>query len=364
VWASIQSIFNVIIEAFKTVWASIQSIFANITDTFKGIWSSVEGIFKKVTDSFSAVWKNLNEKVVKPITDIGTKIWDGFKSAGDKMKTFFSDLGGNIWEGLKKSLSGLGDFFKNIFNKLDPSNLFAKIFKIDMKGKGTVENTLGIDIPFANFYEGGVVAGKALVSGDSKINDRILATLSAGEAVVPRSIMNDPVLGNLIKMVLSGDIKPQGFALGGLVGTVVEGAKDIGGQASDLYKSVVGDLNPWDIIKDIVFNDMIMNMLKANKFHDGGLVGGNGDVPSILQSGEYVVKRDSVKSIGLNALNSINSGSNNSNGSPTINIEMNITTTEAISESFVKSKLMPRLREELKKASLDGQFVLSAKGVR
>ena len=48
-------------------------------------------------------------------------------------------------------------------------------------------------------------------------------------------------------------------------------------------------------------------------FHKGGMVGGpsslqNGEVPAVLQTGEFVVSREGVNTVGTNTLNAINSG--------------------------------------------------------
>ena len=55
-------------------------------------------------------------------------------------------------------------------------------------------------------------------------------------------------------------------------------------------------------------------------FHKGGMVGGssslqNGEVPAILQTGEFVVSREGVNSMGTNNLNAINKGKTSSSSS-------------------------------------------------
>jgi hypothetical protein len=53
-----------------------------------------------------------------------------------------------------------------------------------------------------------------------------------------------------------------------------------------------------------------------------------------------------------------------SGGDTTINISLNIDTEQPIDEAFIRSKLIPSLKKELKESSLRGEFVLSQKGLR
>ena len=90
---------------------------------------------------------------------------------------------------------------------------------------------------------------------------------------------------------------------------------------------------------------------------------GTDTVPVMLTPGEFVVNRGAVNSLGVGAMNSINNGVAPSQNT-TVNIDLKIDTKEPVTEDFVRNRLMPRLKDELRRASLDGQFILSAKGVR
>lgn len=100
------------------------------------------------------------------------------------------------------------------------------------------------------------------------------------------------------------------------------------------------------------------------RFAAGGFVGqGTDTVPAMLTPGEFVVNRNAVQSLGSGAMNAINNGVAPVQNT-TFNIELNIETTEPVTEDFVRNRLLPRVRDEFKRASLDGQFVLSSKGIR
>ena len=51
--------------------------------------------------------------------------------------------------------------------------------------------------------------------------------------------------------------------------------------------------------------------IQGAKFHDGGLVGGNGEVPAVLEAGEFVVRKEVVSSLGTENLEAINEGNSN-----------------------------------------------------
>ena len=57
----------------------------------------------------------------------------------------------------------------------------------------------------------------------------------------------------------------------------------------------------------------LANVAKINgaKFHDGGLVGGNGEVPAVLEAGEFVIRKEAVSALGEENLQAINEGNSN-----------------------------------------------------
>jgi len=115
---------------------------------------------------------------------------------------------------------------------------------------------------------------------------------------------------------------------------------------------------------------MSQNAEQAIGFASGGLVPGVGSydsVPALLTPGEFVLNKRAVDSVGLPQLRAINSGVA-AGGERQIlvnqTIEVNIEAKETMDEAFIRQKLVPAIKKELKRASLDGQFVLSASGVR
>ena len=83
-----------------------------------------------------------------------------------------------------------------------------------------------------------------------------------------------------------------------------------------------------------------------------------------LQGGEFVMRKSAVNNIGLQNLMGMNSGNSMAGSNQEFNIDITLNTTEKVDESFLTSRLMPEFKQQLKDASLRGDFVISQKGIR
>jgi phage-related protein len=384
------AIFDHVVEAFQAVWNVAQTIFNSITSVFSSVFNTAKVYLEGVANVFSGVFNvakvafdgilsvfgavvDAFQRLVGVYLEIGGKIFDGLKNAFSAAGNFFADIGGKIWEGLKNGLSGLKDLLAGAFNALNPIAIFEKIFKVDtgaFGNKGTVEKALGIDLPFMSFASGGMVPGQSITDGDSKMNDKILALLSPGEAIIPKSAMKDPVIAKLINQIIKGELPGYGFGgyakqvvdkgratIADPVGAAAQTASDTVGVVVDGVKDLVDPAKLWESVFGKV-SEAIMEIFKSNKFHEGG------EVPAMLKPGEYVINRQAAQSIGTPTLDAINRGQ--STGSQTINqtVTLNITTTQPIDENFIRNKIYPVVKEQIKRASADGQTVVYASGVR
>lgn len=68
------------------------------------------------------------------------------------------------------------------------------------------------------------------------------------------------------------------------------------------------DPTAWEYMKVPTRSSRVTGSLGMPILHSGGPVGGKGDVPATLEGGEYVVKKDAVKSLGKHNLDQINQG--------------------------------------------------------
>ena len=92
---------------------------------------------------------------------------------------------------------------------------------------------------------------------------------------------------------------------------------------------------------------------------------GTDTVPAMLTPGEFVINRQAASSLGINNLSQLNRGSLPQGSTENnFNINLSITNSGSLDENFIRNRIVPTLKEELKRASLDGQFVISSRGVR
>lgn len=400
--------FDFIMTIPKALWDSIVyfiekfpgQLFEGLADFGMQLW----GLFK-------AAFDNIGSFFAKAFSAIFGNAWEAFKKAFIGITTFFSNIFSNMWTGLR-------DGFKEIFSFKDSIGVV----------EGWIGDAIGekFDVPILKFAEGGVVPGMPAVQGDSPKNDNQLSLLSPGEWVLPRSITQDREKATQIQQIISGNV-PQ-FAEGYLgerakvwgegaskawVNTrtsVEDFAKDpiatsaaagqtiinagsvildpletLGEELQKVYNffmDTVGGidlpsfiLDPIGTVRGLIdkgvvnyinprIQEMMSGIIKtgAKSFHSGGFVGSDG--MANLQGGEFVMRRSAVNNIGLQNLMGMNAGSSGSNGNQEFNIDITLNTTEKVDESFLTNRLMPEFKQQLKDASLRGDFVISQKGIR
>lgn len=350
------------------------------------IKSLIEG-FKSIGSGLVEVF----EDAISVFSEIGDKLLEGFEIAWNWLSGMFTSIGDIVWDGISSAFAGIGNFF-------------SEIFKFDGGGKGAVEDFLGFDFPWIAFAQGGIVPGSPKVLGDSASNDIVPALLSPGEAVIPRSMMKDEGVASFVGALFSGKKLQRHFL--GIPGTeaIPFGDKEVNAVTDAIAEGVsaagewIGDTfvpdnikKLWDSLKKFVSNidlkrlitdplGMITDSIKGSldflqgpfrkmmSFNVGGLVPGIGNtdtVPAMLTPGEFVINKSAVQSLGSGLLSQLNNGRMPMSDSAQIfNINLNIETKEALDEGFIRQRLMPALKAELKASSLRGDFILSAKGVR
>lgn len=293
--------------------------------------AKVEAAAKKTKDQLDQMWRNV---------EIGTQRF--FDSAG----SFLAGIGpafATAWSGLEQSIgpffNGIWSVFQSLISTLfDPKKWYVATSVVWT----AIENTFG-------------KLGK-------KIWDGLVIAIQSGVSI----------------------FKNIGKAIGDVIGTTITSAVDfVMGPIKKLFNVFIGLINAlklpavkWRIDAGYLGRasgtlfpavDLIPGEIK--KFASGGFVGGEGNsdtVPAMLTPGEFVINRRAVQSIGIPALEAINAGKSGGQGTVTVNqsFDVSIQTSEKLDESFIRTKLVPALKKELKRASLDGQFVIAASGVR
>jgi hypothetical protein len=282
-------------------------------------------------DRGTEVWNGFIKPIGNWFGDVGTKMWSGFVSG---MNSFRDAIGGvltSVGDTFAKSLEGIPGKLQSAFDKLNPGNLMEKVFKIDYKGMGDLENkVLKLDVPWSKFAFGTPkVPGISKVIGDSPLNDIVPTLLSPGEAVIPKSLMNNPDINSLINSILSGKVT----------------------NLSDMKDLILGPLN----------EGMVSLFQNPAALYKGGIVGD-------FKTGEFTSSRESSDRISSGFANAMGGGRSGS-GSQTINVEQDVNVSingvrpQDMDEGFIRQRLMPAIKKELKRASFAGEQFISPRGL-
>lgn len=90
---------------------------------------------------------------------------------------------------------------------------------------------------------------------------------------------------------------------------------------------------------------------------------GTDTVPAMLTPGEFVLNKSAVDRIGIDNVKGLNNGSRELGSSVSLG-NITINTTQKVDDDFIRNRLIPKIKDELRKASLKGDFLLSNKALR
>lgn len=310
-WKGILKFFQNLPETISNAWKSILEFFKNLPGTISDAWKSVMDFFGSLGQTFSQlgkdIWSGLSDasnNVSDFFKSAGGQIWQGLKDAGNSVAEFFKGKGGDIWQGLKGVGSELGNFFFEVGKKL------AEGLKQGIKDIGGAVadffnlNTGGL-VPAMN--TGGVVPGLGSSSITGLGKDTVPAMLTPGEFVINRLAAN--ALGiDFLEMLNKGMIP-----------------------SFDMFIKALGPV--------------------PMGFQNGGLVGGGvSSRPSLSVGSQPIIER-------------ITGGKGGTTNE--FNIELKIENKgRDLDEGFIRNRIIPATLDSIKRASLDGRFIISQRGIR
>lgn len=207
----------------------VQGFIANIPTMIKQFTYSLVTLMASPMFWLSVAYAAV-EALITAIPAAGQAFIDGIKDGFNQLisTNLFKKFGENIFEG-----------FRDLFEKFNPVNILSKMFKLEDPGSGTIEKFTGLHFPFVKFASGGIVNGPVKTGGDASINDVVPALLSAGEVVLPRSIVKGGA-GSVIEFLKSIGVPIMGLKFGGRIGGAISGAiSSVIGSASGAISGVV-----------------------------------------------------------------------------------------------------------------------------
>jgi hypothetical protein len=408
-----------IFEAGKSVVSFLKNIFTTIINSFKGVF---EGAWKMLKGIFTIDMEGIKEGFNKIITSFS----DAFKGFGESIKkyfmegldavgNFFSNLGTILWDGIVRAFSGIGDLFSKLFKPEASQGKVEGWFGIDIPFISFAEGGFvpGMAKKKGNSYENDTVPallspGELVlprsITGNKELMEKIMAIIGGQVESQYSGAVSDKVFSDLAKrfgfsMNAWGwsDLDPTnpsgaiGQYTAPVLAPVVNPVKEVTesmlpGWLLDLWnslKKIVSHIDlaalvadPRGVIESAirgaeeVFKGPIKKILTLG-FAEGGFVPrGTDTVPAMLTPGEFVLNRAAAQQLGEANLSLLNRGiipsQQTGSGGMSQHNEINLTinTTNSVDPAMVKSRVMPVILEELRRASLDGRRVLAPNGVR
>jgi len=317
------SIFSTIWDSGKIVFEGVVGLFSNLWNTFKNVFTAVfnfgKSIFSGVIDSFKAVFTFFRNVFDDPIAALKQFLAD-FKNIFSNIWDAFKEIPMKLWEGIKNGASIVWDTFKQ---------LGARIWE----GLKEVFGEIG------TWFKG---IGTKIYEGFSEMFDKI----ADGFRNFGRNIWEG------FKQIIKDTVGRLADWLGLAEGGIVPGMALVSGDSAknDVVPALLSPgeaVIPRSLMANPEINKMISDLLNNRQIpvsYDIGLprmaFANGGIVPAISGSSGTVF------------------------GDTNINVVMKIDSKEPIDEAFLRQRLVPALKAELKASSLRGDFVLSAKGVR
>lgn len=304
-WDSVKIIFDGIINAFSLAWEGVKSI-------FNSLWEAGKVIFNAPIAAFETLWKFVSTVFDNPIAAFKT-LWNDLKNIGTNIFNALAGVGATVWNAIKSQLDNAGNVFSSIGSKIG----------------GAISGAIT-----------GVIS--SLKSAFTNLNLGDAARRTGEEIAKPFRAVFDfikPAINTFID-VLNGLRLPK---------------VDVGGK-------VLGQSFGFTLIPEI---DLIPGTIA--RFAKGGMVEGSGfgdTVPALLTPGEFVIKRSAVANIGERALSAMNSGQAMGSNVSNISVNLTLNASERIDPAYIKDKIMPTLREELRRESRRGGYIIAAAGVR
>jgi hypothetical protein len=312
-WQGAVIVFKGIVNLFNSAWNTFKNV-------FMAVWNFAESIFNGVIDAFKAVFNFFKTLFDDPIKAF-RQLFEDFKNIFSNIWDSFKEIPTKLWNGLKDGVGIIFDTFKSLGSAIwdGLKNVGGQIFDWAKSIGSTIYD--GFSEFFGKIADGFRNFGRNIWEGF-------------------KQIIKDTV-GKLADWL--------GLAEGGIVPGSARAPGD--NAKNDVVPALLSPgeaVIPRSLMANPEINTMIRDLLK------------NRQMP--ISSISEAVPRISMANGGM--VPALINGGGTSFGDTNVNVVLQIETNQQIDESFIRQRLMPALKSELKASSLRGDFVLSAKGVR
>ncbi|WP_128380496.1 hypothetical protein [Streptomyces cavernae] len=247
-WTGTKRIFTQlkdwVVKTWSNLWTGVRdrwnSFWNGFRNSISGAWTSVRNSVSSLRTSVSNTWNNLWNGARDKITSIFNTIRDRISTFRTSMRNAFTNLRdslGTIWNGVKSKIAAPVRFVVGTVYNSGIRRMWNSI-------AGKINSKITLPAIKLGFNQGGVVPGRR------SNRDTVPAMLAPGERVLSNTEVDrlggyraiDAMLGKDRPTRTGGNPTPQqeqrrhqarqGFAEGGIVGTITDIGKNIGGAVS------------------------------------------------------------------------------------------------------------------------------------
>lgn len=286
---------------------------------------------------------DLSKALIQAMKDAGQELKNAFNQAVEAVGTFFAEIGPKIWESIKGAFENPGEFFTNLATKLWDAVKAGASAVWDAVSEFGTKIWEGLKSSVDEIGEWFKTMGGKIWEGLKNVFTEIANAFSG----LGKGIWNGLV--GEIRSAGGKIAKWLGFSEGGIVPGYARLAGDSYG--NDVVPAM---LSPGEAVipRSMMANPEISRFVKdllRNKTMPGFSL-------------DQAMPRLALANGGIVPMVKGNTGQ--TFGDTNVNVVLKIETNQAIDEAFIRQRLMPALKSELKASSLRGDFILSAKGVR
>jgi uncharacterized protein YukE len=349
------------------------------------------------------LWDGFTEAIGDAVAwfkEKGGMIWNGFKEEIGDITAWFKEKGGMLWEGFKEKIGDITAWFKEkggmIWNGFTESIGDIAVW---FKEKGTMMwggFSQGADMPTWFKEKGGMIwtgFTTAVTDMAAWFKEKGGMIWTGFTTAVTDMAAWFKEKGGMIWNGFTNVVKDLGAWFKEKGGMIWTGLTKSVGNIGEYFKGLGSDI--WNGLKSGISNFDWGSLIKIPSAGGGGGGGGvlkqlglaaggivplyaaggtfvprgTDTVPAMLTPGEFVVNRQATAN-NLGLLNTLNNGGNigkPANVSNEYNFTINLkidASSQNLDATFVRNKLIPDIKKELKDSSLRGEFLMSEKGIR